>query len=90
MAARMSRDNNFSVMVPVLGQILDWRMNETRDLLERHGLTLQVWDEAQTDRVQIGAVPPQIPPLEAGTAELSEHVLSPVSDCSVKKRCISV
>jgi phosphoserine phosphatase len=47
-------DNAFSVMVPVLDQILDWRTSSIRELLERHGLTLQAWDKARTDRVQIG------------------------------------
>ena len=33
-------DNAFSIMVPVLDQILDWRTGSIRELLERHGLTL--------------------------------------------------
>jgi phosphoserine phosphatase len=47
-------DNAFSVMVPVLDQILDWRSSAIRELLERNGLTLEAWDRARTDRVQIG------------------------------------
>jgi phosphoserine phosphatase len=47
-------DNAFSVMVPVLDQILDWRTSAIRELLERNGLTLEAWDKARTDRVQIG------------------------------------
>jgi hypothetical protein len=58
-------DNAFSVMVPVLDQILDWRMSAIRDLLERHGLTLQAWDKARTDRLQIDAASPEAPALEA-------------------------
>jgi HAD superfamily phosphoserine phosphatase-like hydrolase len=46
-------DNAFSIMVPVLDQILDWRTGEIRALLERNGLTLQAWDKARTDHVQI-------------------------------------
>src|SRR5712671_5728785 len=46
-------DNAFSVMVAVLEEILDWRTGEIRDLLERHGLTLQAWDHARVDHVQI-------------------------------------
>jgi len=46
-------DNAFSIMVPVLDQILDWRTGEIRELLERNGLTLQAWDKARTDHVQI-------------------------------------
>jgi HAD superfamily phosphoserine phosphatase-like hydrolase len=46
-------DNAFSIMVPILDQILDWRPGEIRALLERHGLTLQAWDKARTDHVRI-------------------------------------
>ena len=46
-------DNAFSIMVPVLDQILDWRTGEIRKLLESHGLTLQAWDKARTDHVRI-------------------------------------
>jgi HAD superfamily phosphoserine phosphatase-like hydrolase len=48
-------DNAFSIMVPVLDQLLDWRTGEIRELLERNGLTLQAWEKARTDHVQIGA-----------------------------------
>jgi phosphoserine phosphatase len=54
-------DNAFSVVLPVLDQILDWRTGEIRALLERNGLTLQAWDKARTDRVQIGAIPTSSP-----------------------------
>jgi HAD superfamily phosphoserine phosphatase-like hydrolase len=47
-------DNAFSFMVPVLDQILDWRTGKIRALLERNGLTLQAWEKARTDHVQIG------------------------------------
>jgi HAD superfamily phosphoserine phosphatase-like hydrolase len=47
-------DNAFSIMVPVLDQIFDWRPGEIRELLERNGLTLQAWEKARTDHVQIG------------------------------------
>jgi HAD superfamily phosphoserine phosphatase-like hydrolase len=50
-------DNAFSIMVPVLDQILNWRTGEIRELLERNGLTLQAWEKARTDHVQIGAAP---------------------------------
>ena len=46
-------DNAFSIMVPILDQILDWRTGEIRALLERQGLTLQAWDKARTDHVRI-------------------------------------
>jgi len=50
-------DNAFSIMVPVLDQILDWRPGEIRALLERHGLTLQAWEKARTDHVRIDDTP---------------------------------
>jgi phosphoserine phosphatase len=46
-------DNAFSIMVPVLDQVLDWRTGEIRALLERNGLTLQEWEKARTDHVRI-------------------------------------
>ena len=46
-------DNVFSIMVPVLDQILDWSTGEIRGLLERNGLILQAWEKARTDHVQI-------------------------------------
>jgi HAD superfamily phosphoserine phosphatase-like hydrolase len=54
-------DNAFSVMVPVLDQILDWRAGAIRELLERNGLTLHAWEKARTDRVRIAAVPTSAP-----------------------------
>lgn len=52
--ATVLSDNAFSVMVPVLDQILEWRTGAIRELLERNGLTLQAWEKARTDRVEIG------------------------------------
>jgi len=52
--ATVLSDNAFSVIVPVLDQILAWRTGAIRELLERNGLTLEAWDKARTDRVQIG------------------------------------
>jgi len=49
-------DNAFSVMVPVLDQVLEWRTSEIRELLERNGLTLKAWEKSRADRVQIGAI----------------------------------
>jgi HAD superfamily phosphoserine phosphatase-like hydrolase len=49
-------DNAFSVMVPVLDQVLEWRTGEIRELLERNGLTLKAWEKSRADRVQIGAI----------------------------------
>lgn len=58
-------DNVFSIMVPVLDQILDWRAGEIRELLERNGLTLQAWEKARTDHVQLG-VTASVPAPAAG------------------------
>ena len=58
---RVLSDNAFSVMVPVLDQILDWRAGAIRELLERNGLTLEAWDRAWTHRVQIGDGPASVP-----------------------------
>jgi len=57
----MLSDNAFSVTVPVLDQILDWRAGAIRELLERNGLTLHAWEKARTDRVQIGDAPSPLP-----------------------------
>jgi phosphoserine phosphatase len=46
-------DNAFSVMVPLLEQLLDWRAGEIRALFESNGLALQEWEKARTDRVTI-------------------------------------
>jgi HAD superfamily phosphoserine phosphatase-like hydrolase len=54
-------DNAFSIMVPVLDQILDWRTGEIRALLERNGLTLQAWEKARTDHVRIEDRPSALP-----------------------------
>ena len=46
-------DNVFSIMVPVLDQVLGLRTGEIRELLEQYGLRLQAWDKARTDHLQI-------------------------------------
>jgi phosphoserine phosphatase len=47
-------DNAFSVMVPVLDQLLDWRTGQIRALLEANGMTLHEWQKDRTDRIKIG------------------------------------
>jgi phosphoserine phosphatase len=44
-------DDAFSVMVPVLEQVLGWGVGEIRALFELNGLTLREWEKARTDRV---------------------------------------
>jgi HAD superfamily phosphoserine phosphatase-like hydrolase len=46
-------DNAFSIMVPVLDQLLHWRTGSIRDLFESYGLTLHEWERDRTDRVKI-------------------------------------
>lgn len=48
-------DNAFSIMVPILDQLLDWRTGQIRALFESNGLTLYEWEKERTDRVKISA-----------------------------------
>jgi hypothetical protein len=48
-------DNAFSIMVPVLDQLLDWRTGQIRALFESNGLTLYEWEKDRTDRVKVSA-----------------------------------
>lgn len=50
-------DSAFSLLVPVLDQLLDWRPGAIRTLFESNGLTLDGWEKARTDRVTVGVVP---------------------------------
>ncbi len=49
-------DNAFSIMVPILDQLLHWRTGEIRELFESYGLTLNEWERDRTDRLKIGNV----------------------------------
>jgi predicted HAD superfamily phosphohydrolase len=46
-------DNAFSIMVPILEQVLGWGPVAIRALFESNGLTLHEWEKAHTDRVTI-------------------------------------
>ena len=46
-------DNAFSIMVPVLDQLLHWRAGDIRNLFESYGLSLNEWEKDRTDRVKI-------------------------------------
>src|SRR6266849_4153486 len=46
-------DHAFSVLVPVLDQLLGWRSAEIREFFESNALRLQDWEKARTDRVTI-------------------------------------
>jgi phosphoserine phosphatase len=50
-------DNAFSILVPVLNQVLNLRTPEIRELLESNGLMLHDWERERTDRVKILRVP---------------------------------
>ena len=49
-------DNAFSIMVPILDQLLRWRAGDIRNLFETYGLTLNEWEKDRTDRVKISEV----------------------------------
>lgn len=51
--ATVLSDSAFSILVPILHQVLGMRIREIRSLVESHGLVLQDWEHARTDRVQI-------------------------------------
>jgi 2-hydroxy-3-keto-5-methylthiopentenyl-1-phosphate phosphatase len=51
--ATVLSDSAFSVLVPILHQVLGMRTPEIRSLIESHGMVLHDWDRARTDRVQI-------------------------------------
>jgi phosphoserine phosphatase len=61
-------DDAFSVMVPVLDQVLAWRTGEIRAVLEANGLALHEWEKDRTDRVRIGELPQAGNPVEASAA----------------------
>ncbi len=47
-------ESAFSIMVPILDQLLHWRTGDIRELFETHGLSLNEWEKDRTDRVKIG------------------------------------
>jgi len=61
-------DNAFSIMVPILDQLLHWRTGDIRTLFESYGLTLNEWEKERTDRVTIGEVSSSSSPAEAEAA----------------------
>ena len=50
-------DNAFSILVPVLDQVLGMRTAEIRALFESNGLMLHEWERARTDRVMVREAP---------------------------------
>ena len=61
-------DNAFSILVPVLDQVLNWRTGEIRALVESNGMTLQGWEKERTDRVSIIDAPRNAPQYETSAA----------------------
>jgi phosphoserine phosphatase len=49
-------DNAFSVVVPVLEDLLAWKPAEIRELFEAYSLKLQDWEKARTDRMTVESV----------------------------------
>ncbi len=54
-------DSAFSILVPILDQLLHWQAGDIRTLFESYGLTLDGWKKARTDRVLIGEFPRDSP-----------------------------
>jgi 2-hydroxy-3-keto-5-methylthiopentenyl-1-phosphate phosphatase len=54
-------DDAFSVMVPILEQVLGCGSNEIRSLFESNGLRLHEWEKARTDRVIVRDYPVALP-----------------------------
>src|SRR4051794_4626239 len=46
-------DNAFSVVIPILEDIVGWRAGEIRTLFEEQGFQIQEWDKVQTDTLTI-------------------------------------
>jgi phosphoserine phosphatase len=49
-------ENAFSVLVPILDQLLHFRTGDIRELFESYGLTLHEWEKERTDRVKISEI----------------------------------
>jgi len=51
-------DSAFSIMVPILDELLDWRTGKIRELFETNGLALDEWEKDRTARVKIRQLAP--------------------------------
>jgi predicted HAD superfamily phosphohydrolase len=58
-------DNAFSILVPILDQVLGWETRDIRDVFESYGLTLSGWERDRTDRVRISEILSQSAAAEA-------------------------
>ncbi len=61
-------DNAFSIMVPILDQLLNWERRGIRDLFESYGLTLEGWERDRTDRIDVGRIETEQSSAEAAGA----------------------
>ncbi len=61
-------DNAFSILVPILDQVLHWQTGDIRTLFETYGMTLNGWEKERSDRVSIGETPAGKTPAEAEAA----------------------
>jgi HAD superfamily phosphoserine phosphatase-like hydrolase len=50
-------DNAFSILVPILDQLMHWQTGDIRTLFESYGMTLDGWEKERTDRVSISENP---------------------------------
>ncbi len=46
-------DCAFSIMLPILDQLMHWKTGDIREAFESYGLTLNEWEKERTDRVNI-------------------------------------
>jgi len=58
-------DNAFSILVPILDQVLSWETRDIRDVFESYGLALSGWERERTDRVRISEMLSQSAAAEA-------------------------
>jgi HAD superfamily phosphoserine phosphatase-like hydrolase len=61
-------DNAFSIMVPILDQLLHWETRDIRALFESYGLSLHEWEKERTDRVKISEILAHADQAQAGAA----------------------
>ncbi len=55
-------DSAFSIVAPILEEIVGWRTARIRELFEAHGLTLHDWEKARTDRITVHDARPAVIP----------------------------
>jgi HAD superfamily phosphoserine phosphatase-like hydrolase len=71
-------DNAFSIMVPILDQLLHWRSGDIRNLFESYGLSLHEWEKDRTDRVKISEMMAFAARAEAEEAAAAEYAAAAI------------